>query len=61
MGQGYVLALAGLGLRPYRSTVRLECVDLENAKRLVHNYGHGGSGYTLAWGCAEDVASWLAG
>ncbi len=50
-----------VGLRPYRSTVRLECVDLENGKRIVHNYGHGGSGYTLAWGCAEEVASWLAG
>lgn len=50
-----------VGLRPYRSTVRLECVDLANGQRLVHNYGHGGSGYTLAWGCAEEVASWLAG
>jgi len=50
-----------VGLRPYRSTVRLECEELAHGQRLVHNYGHGGSGYTLAWGCAEDVASWLAG
>ena len=24
-------------------------------KLLVHNYGHGGSGFTLSWGCARDV------
>lgn len=53
--------LIRVGLRPYRSTVRLECIDLGGGKRLVHNYGHGGSGYTLAWGCAEDVARLLAG
>ena len=38
------------GLRPYRKLVRLEKVG-----KVIHNYGHGGSGFTLAWGCAEDV------
>jgi D-amino-acid oxidase len=38
------------GLRPYRFEVRLE---REGTK--VHNYGHGGSGFTLAWGCAREV------
>lgn len=43
------------GLRPYRPTVRLE---LEG--RVLHNYGHGGAGYTLAYGCAEEVVALLA-
>ena len=38
------------GLRPYRSSVRVE-----REGRIVHNYGHGGAGYTLARGCAEEV------
>lgn len=39
------------GLRPYRPEVRLERVG-----RIVHNYGHGGAGYTLCRGCAVAVA-----
>jgi D-amino-acid oxidase len=40
-----------VGLRPYRPEVRLE-----RAGRIIHNYGHGGAGYTLSRGCAEEVA-----
>ena len=39
------------GLRPYRATVRVE-----REGNIIHNYGHGGSGFTLAWGCAEEVS-----
>ena len=46
------------GLRPYRrQNVR---VELEEGTRIVHNYGHGGSGVTLSWGCAAEVVA-LAG
>ncbi|KAL7742057.1 hypothetical protein ACLKA6_018305 [Drosophila palustris] len=43
-----------VGLRPGRMEVRLES-ERRGPKLLIHNYGHGGSGVTLAWGCAEDV------
>lgn len=41
-----------VGLRPGRSSIRLE---KEADRPLIHNYGHGGSGYTVAWGCAAAV------
>jgi D-amino-acid oxidase len=44
-----------VGLRPARPEVRLERVG-----DIVHCYGHGGSGVTLAWGCADEVTR-LAG
>ena len=49
------------GLRPCRvrgeslEAVRLELESHESRKKLVHNYGHGRAGVTLAWGCAEAV------
>jgi D-amino-acid oxidase len=58
-----------VGLRPVRPQVRLEA---ESAGRggdgdgraagrlLVHNYGHGGAGVTLSWGCAREAARLVA-
>jgi D-amino-acid oxidase len=46
-----------VGLRPCRSTVRCERHDRPDGGVLVHDYGHGGSGFTLAWGCAQTVAA----
>ena len=56
VGDGWV------GLRPAREGgVRLE-LEWRNAsngsgdvKAVVHNYGHGGAGMCLSYGCAEDV------
>ncbi|MEL6107226.1 MAG: FAD-dependent oxidoreductase [Planctomycetota bacterium] len=48
-----------VGLRPFRETgYRLESVSLDG-KRIVHNYGHGGAGVTLSYGCAFEVADSL--
>jgi D-amino-acid oxidase len=50
-----------VGLRPFRPRVRLESERPEPGRRLVHNYGHGGAGVTLSWGCARDIAGLVAG
>lgn len=48
-----------VGLRPSRPVVRLEREVRGGGGVLVHNYGHGGAGVTVAWGCAR-VAAGLA-
>ena len=45
-----------VGLRPGRDEVRLELEELPDRTAIIHNYGHGGAGFTLAWGCADEVA-----
>lgn len=48
-----------VGLRPGRGSVRLAVDNYKtNTGRnllVIHNYGHGGAGVTLSWGCATDV------
>lgn len=51
-----------VGLRPARAGgVRIEAVPLPGGGRLVHHYGHGGAGVTVAWGCAERAAELAVG
>ena len=56
-----------VGLRPGRSAVRLELEPARAGDNLqppmppvIHCYGHGGAGHTVAWGCADEVLA-LAG
>jgi D-amino-acid oxidase len=42
-----------VGLRPVRPTIRLEA-ETVGATHVVHNYGHGGAGISLSWGCATE-------
>ncbi|GAA0721562.1 FAD-dependent oxidoreductase [Dactylosporangium roseum] len=47
------------GLRPARhggARIEVDPVPLPGGTRVVHNYGHGGAGITLAWGYADEVA-----
>jgi D-amino-acid oxidase len=45
-----------VGLRPYRkSGVRVEAGRLADGRAMIHNYGHGGAGFTLSWGCARTL------
>ncbi|HEU0275261.1 MAG TPA: FAD-dependent oxidoreductase [Candidatus Udaeobacter sp.] len=52
---------ARVGLRPYRkSGVRLQRAKLRDGRTVIHNYGHGGSGFTLSWGCAQNLLKIMA-
>jgi D-amino-acid oxidase len=48
-----------VGLRPGRAAIRLEREETA-AGPIIHNYGHGGAGVTLSWGCAAEVVALLA-
>ncbi|MFB6614861.1 FAD-dependent oxidoreductase [Streptomyces sp. NPDC085524] len=49
-----------VGLRPVRKQVRLEEERHEDTL-LLHNYGHGGAGVTLSWGCAREITERVRG
>ncbi|RFU87190.1 FAD-binding oxidoreductase [Streptomyces triticagri] len=47
-----------VGLRPARTSgVRIDAERLPGGGLVVHNYGHGGAGITVAWGCADAAAA----
>ncbi|MFE1267975.1 FAD-dependent oxidoreductase [Streptomyces sp. NPDC058758] len=51
-----------VGLRPAREGgVRVEAERLPGGGLLVHHYGHGGAGVTVAWGCARRAAELVTG
>ena len=43
-------------LRPFRAAGPRLDVETVGDKRVVHNYGHGGSGWSLAWGSSSIAA-----
>lgn len=47
-----------VGLRPVAPSVRLERTTV-HGRPVVTNYGHGGAGVTLSYGCADEVVRLL--
>jgi D-amino-acid oxidase len=45
-----------VGFRPERPEVRV-AAERRGGRWVWHNYGHGGAGVTLSWGCAEEIAA----
>jgi len=43
-------------IRKKEDGLRLEPEEVYG-KKIYHNYGHGGAGVTLSWGCAFDIAA----
>ena len=50
-----------IGFRPARvGGIRLELEIIKTnygPLKIIHNYGHGGSGITLSWGCANEIVA----
>jgi D-amino-acid oxidase len=46
-----------VGLRPGRPAVRVGLDEGLLPVPVVHDYGHGGAGITIGWGCAQQVAA----
>ncbi|MGH3872819.1 MAG: FAD-dependent oxidoreductase [Pseudonocardiaceae bacterium] len=46
-----------VGLRPTRPYVRVDLQHHPSGTTIAHNYGHGGAGVSLSWGCATDLLS----
>lgn len=44
-----------VGLRPFRKTGPNMSVERLGEKTIVHNYGHGGSGWSLSWGAGLEA------
>lgn len=45
-----------VGLRPFRQTGPNLAVESLGEKTIVHNYGHGGAGWSLSWGTALEAS-----
>jgi D-amino-acid oxidase len=57
--RGRAVLSRAAGLRPARTSVRLERVAGHD-RTVIACYGHGGAGFTLSWGEAADVVRLLA-
>ncbi|WP_250006770.1 FAD-dependent oxidoreductase [Actinoplanes sp. M2I2] len=56
---GQAVLSRAVGLRPARTSVRLEPVP-GHGRTVIACYGHGGAGFTLSWGEAAEVVNLLS-
>jgi D-amino-acid oxidase len=55
------LIRTAVGLRPYRPEGFVLQAAPFGEQLVIHNYGHGGAGITLSWGCAQLACDLLQG
>ncbi|MDQ3987786.1 MAG: FAD-binding oxidoreductase [Actinomycetota bacterium] len=48
-----------VGLRPTRPQIRVSVEQLPSGTVVAHNYGHGGAGVSVSWGCATEIRALL--
>lgn len=56
--EGQAILDIKVGFRPVRPIIRLE-QEIISDRLIIHNYGHGGAGWSFAWGCAKEVLKLL--
>lgn len=49
-----------VGLRPTRPQVRVGIQQHPSGAIIAHNYGHGGAGVSLSWGCASEITNLIS-
>jgi D-amino-acid oxidase len=49
-----------VGLRPTRPQVRVDLEHHPSGAIIAHNYGHGGAGVSLSWGCATEITDLIS-
>jgi D-amino-acid oxidase len=49
-----------VGLRPTRRCVRVDLQHHSSGATIAHNYGHGGAGVSLSWGCATEITNLIS-
>ncbi|MGH3838506.1 MAG: FAD-dependent oxidoreductase [Pseudonocardiaceae bacterium] len=49
-----------IGLRPTRPYVRVDLQHHPSGATVAHNYGHGGAGVSLSWGCATEITDLIS-
>ncbi|MEO5608920.1 MAG: FAD-dependent oxidoreductase [Ornithinibacter sp.] len=52
--EGAEVLASRVGLRPVAAAVSLDA-SVRDGRVVITNYGHGGAGVTLSWGCAAEV------